>query len=228
MTDRAFHPNFKAEPYWWEAAPPEDARELPPEKADVVIVGSGFAGLSAALETARAGARVAVLDGGPLGGGASSRSGGMVSSGQKLVLSEALRGLPVAKTEAALEDSKATFDYLKDLITREQLDADLQLVGRFFGAFAPQHLETLKRNAETLQRKTGVTIRILLREEQREEVGSAYFHGGFVVEDYGGVHPAKLNKALRGAARSAGATLHSHCRVTGTTRRCSQGRAPSL
>jgi glycine/D-amino acid oxidase-like deaminating enzyme len=154
-----------------------------------------------------------VLDGGPLGGGASSRSGGMVSSGQKLVVTEALRGPPAAKAQAALEDSKATFEFLKDLVRREGLDADLQLVGRFFGAFAPAHFDRLRRNAEMLHAKTGVTIRVLSREEQAEEVGSAYFHGGFVVEDYGGVHPAKLNRALRDAARAAGATLHSHARA---------------
>jgi len=211
-----FHPEFRAEPYWWLAAPPEDAREAPlPARADVVIIGSGFAGLSAALEAARAGADVVVLDSGPLGGGASSRSGGMVSSGQKLVLSEALKDLPAATAQAALEDSKATFEFLKDLVAREQLDCDLALTGRFFGAFAPAHFATLKRNAETLAERTGVTIRLLSREEQRAEVGSDYFHGGFVVEEYGGLHPAKLNGALRAAARSAGAALHSHSRVTG-------------
>lgn len=214
-----FHPDFRAEPYWWEAAPPEDAREaLLPGKVDLLVVGSGFAGLSAALEAARGGARAAVLDGGPLGGGASSRSGGMVSSGQKLVLTAALNGLPAAKREAALHDSQATFEFLKDLIARERLDADLQLVGRFFGAFAPAHMETLRRDAATLHERTGVTVRVLSRAEQREEVGSDYFHGGFVVEDYGGVHPAKLNRALRQAARAAGATLHSHARVLGTER----------
>ncbi|MDB5415709.1 MAG: hypothetical protein JWR10_4044 [Rubritepida sp.] len=219
MTHAAFHPDFRAEPYWWLAAPPEDDRGTPlPARADFVIVGSGFAGLSAALEAARGGADVVVLDGGPLGGGASSRSGGMVSSGQKLVLTEALAGLPAAKQIAALEDSKATFEFLKELVTRENLDADLQLCGRFFGAFTPAHLATLRRNAETLHAKTGVTIRILSREEQHEEVGSNYFHGGFVVEEYGGLHPAKLNLALRNAARSAGARLFSHARVQGTQR----------
>ncbi|HEV7264103.1 MAG TPA: FAD-dependent oxidoreductase, partial [Falsiroseomonas sp.] len=47
----------------------------------------------------------------------------------------------------------------------------------------------------------------LSREAQHEEVGTDYFHGGFVVEDYGGLHPAKLNRALREAARGAGARL---------------------
>ena len=215
--DMARQPPLGA-PYWWDAAPPEDARVDLPARVDVAIVGSGFAGLSAALEAARAGATTLVLDAGPLGGGASSRSGGMVSSGQKLVLTEALKGLPVARQVAALEDSKATFEFLKDLVAREGLDADLQLRGRFFGAFAPAHLETLRRNAETLHRRTGVTIRVLSREEQHEEVGSSYFHGGFVVEEYGGLHPAKLNRALREAARRAGATLASHARVLSTAR----------
>jgi glycine/D-amino acid oxidase-like deaminating enzyme len=219
MSETAFHPGFLAQPYWWDAAPPETARDEPlPARCDLVIIGSGFAGLSAALEAARGGASVAVLDAGPLGGGASSRSGGMVSSGQKLVLSAALKGLPVEKQVAALEDSKATFEFLKDLIAREKLDADLQLCGRFFGAFTPKHLDTLKKNAATLHERTGVTIRILSREEQHEEVGSDYFHGGFVVEEYGGVHPAKLNRALRDAARGAGARLFSHARVLGTHR----------
>ncbi len=219
-----FHPDFRAEPYWWLAAPPEDARGEPlPAAADVVIIGSGFAGLSAALEAARAGAAVSVLDGGPLGGGASSRSGGMVSSGQKLVLSEALKDLPAGQAEAALEDSVATFEFLKDLVAREQLDCDLALTGRFFGAFAPNHFATLQRNAETLAARTGVRIRLLSRAEQREEVASDYFHGGFVVEDYGGLHPAKLNQALRAAARKAGARLHSHARVSGV-RRAGAGR----
>ncbi len=41
MTNPAFHPDFKDEPYWWDAAPPEEARDPLPERADLVIVGSG-------------------------------------------------------------------------------------------------------------------------------------------------------------------------------------------
>ena len=69
-----------------------------------------------------------------------------------------------------------------------------------------------------LAERTGVHVRVLSREEQREEVGTDYFHGGFVVQEYGGVHPAKLNQALRQAARQAGATLHSRARVLCTSR----------
>ena len=206
---RFFDPSFQAAPYWWDAAPPEDASNQDlPARTDLVIIGSGFAGLSAALEAARAGASVAVLDAGPLGGGASSRSGGMVSSGQKLVLTAAIAGLSAAQAQAALEDSKATYEFLQALIAREGLDADLQLCGRFFGAFTPAHLARLHRNAEALATRTGVQVRVLSRAEQYEEVGSDYFHGGFVVADYGGVHPRQVEQ---GAAQTPHAPRAPPC-----------------
>ncbi len=85
--------DFKDTPYWWEAAPPERTSSAPlPASADVVVVGSGFAGMCCALELARNGRKVAVLDAGDLGGGASSRSGAMVTGGQKLVVTDAITG----------------------------------------------------------------------------------------------------------------------------------------
>ncbi len=84
--DRAlFHPDYKPEPFWWEAARPgtEHHRDLP-NVTEVFIVGSGYAGLSAALELAREGRTVTVVDALAFGGGGSTRSGGGVSSGINL------------------------------------------------------------------------------------------------------------------------------------------------
>lgn len=210
-----FAPGFKTDPYWWEAAPPDHSQAPLPDRVDVAIVGSGYAGLTAALELARSGLRVAVLDAGPLGIGASTRSGAMVSSGQKLVLSQALAGFTPQQAAAALEDSRETLEFLQALIGRERLDADLQLCGRFFGAWTPAHFETLKRNAALLHERTGVTARIIPRSRQREEIGTDLYHGGMVVEEYGGLHPAKYNRALRQAVIEAGASLHGFAKVSG-------------
>lgn len=211
-----FADGFKTDPYWWEAAPPEDpGREPLPTDVEIAIVGSGFCGLAAALELARNGMQVAVLDAGPLGIGASSRSGGMVSSGQKLVLKGALDSFAPAKAAEALEDSKATFDFLQALIARERLDADLQICGRFFGAWTPAHFDALTHQAELLSARTGVRARMIPRAKQRAEIGSDFYHGGMLVEEYGGLHPAKYNAALRRAAKRVGATLHAFAAVEG-------------
>jgi gamma-glutamylputrescine oxidase len=51
------------------------------------------------------------------------------------------------------------------------------------------------------------------RERQRDQIGSDFYHGGVVVEESGGLHPAKLHRALCAAARAAGAELHGHAEV---------------
>src|SRR5262249_44439574 len=95
--------------------------------------------------------------------------------------------------------------------------ADLQTTGRFYGAFSPHHLPAMRREADRLARR-GVTVRFLDRADQHAEVCSDYFHGGYVVEEYGGVHPGKLNRALRPAPRAAGAPPPSQVAVAAVRR----------
>ena len=55
-----------------------------PLHADVAIVGGGITGLSTALHSAQAGAKVALLEAQDPGFGASGRNGGQVNPGLKL------------------------------------------------------------------------------------------------------------------------------------------------
>jgi gamma-glutamylputrescine oxidase len=104
-----FHDEFRIAPYWWDAAPPETSRVALPPSVDLVIVGSGYCGLSAAVEAARQGASVAVLDAAEIGAGGSTRSGGMVSSGQKLALTDAIRGVSAERLGRLMAESSGEF-----------------------------------------------------------------------------------------------------------------------
>jgi len=59
MSTTIFSTDFKPSPYWWVGTPlsesADSAKPTLPDTADVVIVGSGYTGLHAALQTARAG-----------------------------------------------------------------------------------------------------------------------------------------------------------------------------
>ena len=57
-----FTEDFKTTPYWWEAARPDAPADIQvPGETAVGIVGSGYSGLSAALELARDNIRVNAL-----------------------------------------------------------------------------------------------------------------------------------------------------------------------
>jgi glycine/D-amino acid oxidase-like deaminating enzyme len=74
---------MKLESYWLDTAPAFVRAALGPAegRTDVVLVGAGFTGLSAALALARQGAGVTVLEGGRVVGEASGRNGGHCNSG---------------------------------------------------------------------------------------------------------------------------------------------------
>ncbi|WP_313352526.1 FAD-binding oxidoreductase [Paracoccus sp. (in: a-proteobacteria)] len=58
------------------------------ERADVVVIGAGYTGLSAALHLAEAGRDVMLLEAHRVGFGASGRNGGQLGSGQRLEVDE--------------------------------------------------------------------------------------------------------------------------------------------
>jgi len=72
----------KLDSFWTDtAAPFEGLTEALPARADVVVIGGGFTGLSAARVLARRGATAVVLEAGVVAAEASGRNGGHVNNG---------------------------------------------------------------------------------------------------------------------------------------------------
>ena len=74
-----FTDDLKTTPYWWDETPRPDLSnaEIPanpelPAKADVVVIGAGYTGLSAALQTARGGRHTVIVDAEDVGWGCST------------------------------------------------------------------------------------------------------------------------------------------------------------
>jgi gamma-glutamylputrescine oxidase len=213
VSEAIFAPDFRAEPFWWEAARPFESQAELPERTDVVIVGSGFCGLSAGNTCVAAGHSTVVLDAGPIGGMASSRSGAMISSAQKILLSGNFHKLWKEQAEEAIRLHREAFDYVKSLAVEGGLEFDFQQCGRLFLAAVPRDLDRFRGHAALLRTKGNVTTHILAKEELRSEIGSDHYYGGMIVEEFGGIHPSKLGKALAQRFRRSGGLLASHTRV---------------
>jgi glycine/D-amino acid oxidase-like deaminating enzyme len=200
--------------YWWEAAPVNPLpRQGLASKLDVLIVGAGYAGLSAGLELARAGRSVAAFDAMNPGEGASSRNGGITSGSIRPDYATISRRFGEEKALAIEAEGKIAREFLYDFIRTEGLECDFQLAGLFRGAIGYEQYESMARGADALAKKLGVESYAVPHAEQRDYIGTDFYRGGAVRMDIGGLHPAKFHAELLRVALASGLSVHSSTAV---------------
>jgi glycine/D-amino acid oxidase-like deaminating enzyme len=215
MNSAVFADDFKTTPYWWEAAKPsaDHAGEVP-ERTAVAIVGSGYSGLSAALELARAGERVTVFEEHEIGWGASSRNGGMLSGEPKFAAPEALeKAFGREQADRIIEDGRATFDNLKEIVQRENISCHLEQNGRFVGAHAPSAMRTLEAKARELEAQGVRGFELIPRHRLHDVTESDYYYGGLLAQDGGCLHPGLYHRGLVDACVRHGVRFCPQTRV---------------
>lgn len=211
--------NIIEDPYWWQArtdATPEDKAAVS-GKYDVVVVGSGYTGLTAALKLATSGLAVLIVEASDLGFGASTRNGGMVSGTLKLSHKELCDAYDRDTANALFQEAQDSVLFLERLIEDNAIACDYERMGMYFAAYAPKHYDALQREAEELS-AFGVETRMVSRPDQGGELASDIYYGGRTTVMAGGLHPAKYHAGLVQACRKAGVEFRSRCRVEGVKR----------
>ncbi|MEP9350053.1 FAD-binding oxidoreductase [Xanthobacter sp. KR7-225] len=208
--------------FWWDAAPLRDAAlPLPlaarlPTRTQVLVVGAGFTGLSAALVLAHAGRQVLVVDAGPPGFGASTRNGGQVGSGnQKFRVAALVARMGERKAVALLREGVEMLDGIERLIAEEGIDCDFVRCGRFRGAMRPAHYEAMARDMEDLGRLAGVGFEMVPKADQHREIGSDLFCGGALLPGDASLDPGRYHQGLLARALDAGVRVEGQARVRG-------------
>lgn len=193
-------------------------------RADVVIIGAGFTGLSAALHLAQRGVKVVVLEAQRVGWGASGRNGGQIHSGQRRdqLYLEAALGLDDARKLWDLAQEAKTL--LRDLIDRHAIACDLT-DGLIIADHKPRYVAKTNAYARHLRDIYGYDqVEPLDRGQLRALVGSESYYGGLIDHGAGHLHPLNFALGLARAALEAGAVIHEHSPAV----RVVEGRGVSL
>ena len=200
---------------WSSLAPPAPA--TPPlsgsGKADVVVVGAGFLGLSTALHLAESGASVVLIEAEEPGFGASGRNTGFVVPSLRTSLGPSdIRDRLGEHGERLTALVGQSGDIVFDLIRRHGIECSAEQTGWM----QPAHSFAMMRVLEARQRDwaaRGRSVLILDAAETRRRAGFGSYHGALLDPTGGQINPLAYARGLAAAALAAGTVIHAASRV---------------
>jgi len=181
-------------------------------RAQVLVVGAGYLGLSAALHLAERGADTVVLDGHEPGFGASGRNGGQVIPGLKYDPSELEAMFGPERGERFWRFAGATADVVFDLIARHGLRCGARRAPWIQGIHSEKAAERARRRVDDWQAR-GARVEYLDRARTAAIAGTDLYRGGFADYRAGALQPLSYARELARVAIGAGANVYRDARV---------------
>ncbi len=186
-------------------------------RTDVLVIGAGFTGLSAALHLRRMGAEVMVVDAVEPGYGASGRNNGQViptlSRADPDMLA-ARHGETGERFVGLLRDSA---DGLFKLVAEERIEAEAEQTGWVQPVHSPGRMKIAERRVREWS-KRGAPVALIDKAAMAAKLGSDAWHGGWWNPTGGHVNPLALARGMARAVMERGGQIFSDSPVLALNR----------
>ncbi|SOC90687.1 YD repeat-containing protein [Rhizobium sp. AN5] len=187
-------------------------------QADVCIVGAGYTGLTTALELAKTGINVVLLERQEIGFGGSGRNAGHCTpTFTHYSLPELRRMLGEPWAERLIERQTRANDRVSSMIRDYQIDCEWVQNGYVMGAPHKGAMDEIRRKVETYN-AVGAKTRLLDRDEVEAVTGSTRFEGGWLHEEAGHLNPLGYARGLGRAVIQERGKIFTGSAVTGCER----------
>lgn len=203
-------------PFWLDPPDPLADRLVRDTTADVVVVGGGLCGTSAALALAEAGVEVVLVEAEQIAGQASGRNAGFILQGTAERYDRALTHLGAERAREVHAWSLINHDRMAEAVERYGIDCDYRRSGSLQLAGSEPEEAELRSSAALLQRD-GFEAELLSEAELPRVYRDAGFHMAVLLPKDGELHPARFVRGIARAAQGCGARIYEHTRALNIT-----------
>jgi gamma-glutamylputrescine oxidase len=205
---------------WYAASAPAFPRQpalAGTQRADVCILGAGITGLSTAIELARAGLSVIVLEAKRVAWGASGRSGGQAIFGFGCDQAKITQAVGLADSKRLFDWSLEGLDLIKTRCAEFGIDCDWR-DGHAHVPIKPRHITELKAWQRDLAENFGYPLQWWEREQLQAVMPNERYLGALLDPRSGHLHPLKYTQGLANAALALGVRIFEDSPVTALER----------
>lgn len=203
---------------WYEASVaerPDYPRLDGDAAADVVVIGGGFTGLSAAAHLAKAGTNVVLIEAHRFGDGASGRNGGQMGTGQRAWAEELEAELGLTRAKALFGLAEEAKAHLLSFAEANGIEIDY-IPGQMSVVHKKRYLNDYRAHPEIMAERFDYPhIAFMDAAETAGRLGSTHYFGGARDTGTGHIHPLKLVVGTARVAAQAGARLFENTKATG-------------
>ena len=200
--------------YWMATAPAFAGTAGAPQATyDVVIVGAGFTGLTAARTLAKAGLDVAVFEQGSVGEGASGRNGGHLSNGLAHSYVDAVQSLGREGARELYHTYDASIDLIEEIIEDEVIKCGFRRSGKLKLASKPGHVAALRANGDLIREEADPDVTLLDKDSLTSEIRSDTVFAGLLYPKSAMMHMGAYVHGLATAVHRHGGQVFENCPV---------------
>ncbi len=211
---------MKTVPYWTDLTPPPSdvSVDSPPNEGDVVIIGAGITGLTAARRLADLEKSVVVVDAQHLGEGASAINGGQMNYGLKPATAQLIKKYGPEATRELWDASLDAIDLAERIIEEDGFDAGFRRSGAVSLGYRSNSLQKAHAASRTYRELFEFETRVVESADLSSVIGSDQFTAALVSDADGAVDPAKYTFGLARAVAERGVLIVEQCEVTDLSR----------
>lgn len=183
-----------------------------PSSLEVVIIGGGISGVSAAYWLGQLGVDVLLLEERGLAEGATGRNGGHLAFGSNKDLVDAIAAHGAEEALSIWRFTQDVVELIRQFVDRHQVDCDLHFNSLATLALTPLELEQQRQSFEVMA-KAGLPVEFWDQDQAVQQTHSPHFLGGCLYKEHAQVWAVKLVSAIATVALQNGANIQTQTQV---------------